>query len=229
MALTSSQNLTKKFFGAADKIQLYRELSFMLRAEYPLQQAIDELYWSASKRGKKPNISTAIILQDWGRKLRGGREFADAIGDWISPNERMIIESGKGGDGLAKVLDETINMLQGMSEMCGAVIGSMIYPTFQFLLSFMMIYIVGTNVIPEFMRSVPADKLTGVAASLMWLSYFAKNLLFPTVAVLFVFVAVSIWSLPRLTGSASMFVEGLPPGRSTGCSTASASCSRLPP
>ncbi len=194
----------------SDRLAVYRKLSALLRNRFSLMDALDRLHQIASKDGKNPDDTMAIAIHEWVKSIQNGESFSVALRGWASPTELLMLSVGDIAN-LELALDNTVNVVEGMNKMKGPVVNAIAYPSFLICMVLFLIYGVGRWMVPPMVDAVPGMVWTGLAKSLVDLSYFVADytiLFFAALPVLFLIV---LFSFPRWRGRSRTMVENVPP------------------
>lgn len=194
----------------SDRLSVYRKLSALLRNRFSLMDALDRLEQIASKDGKNPDDTMAIAIREWGKSIQNGESFSVAMRGWAPSTELLMLSVGDVAN-LELALDNTINVVEGMNKMKGPVINAIAYPAFLICMVLFLIYGVGRWMVPPMVDAVPGMIWTGLAKSLVDLSYFVAEytlLFFSVLPVIFLIVTLSF---PSWRGRTRTIVENVPP------------------
>lgn len=155
-------NLNKLKFGLKVRISLYERIASFLDAGIDLTNALEKI----QSRYKKARDYRAKILEKWLTELKKGKDFSEAIIDWVPPSEFMLIDAGiKTGDP-AGGLRKTIVLAKSSAENKGAIIGGLIMPVFLFLMLFGMIIGFKIKMVPVFEGILPLEEWPSMARTL---------------------------------------------------------------
>lgn len=193
------------------RIRLWRKIGSMIDNGVPILAAIEELQKRAKTKGvKHPDV---IMFENWIGYLKRGERFSTAIEDWIPKGESMIIAAGEQSGDLIGAFNSAITLTVASKDIRGAVIGGVTYPLVLFGLAIGLMWLFGTQVIPQFSKLAGGDdsKWTGLAQAAVKLSHFTQNYLIWVLIFVTTILALLIYSLPRWDGSLRIKADRFPP------------------
>jgi len=195
--------------SSQSRIDVYRMLYFMLRNGISVYDANKELYKRALKKGKShPHV---IMYGEWIAQMDGGRDFADAMGDWVPLDERTLISAGGKAGKLEAILLRVIESVKFSAQIKKALLGATLYPAILFVVAMLITVMFGIKIIPVFAEISDPKTWTGIAKSLHILSSVVKGYWWVFVVVVIGVVVAYKLSLPRFTGKARTWLDRYPP------------------
>ena len=180
------------------RLKIYRKLASLLRNRFSLMDALDLLHRAASNDGKNPDEPMAIAIANWGKSLQNGLTFSDALKGWAPDRERLMLSVGDVSD-MESALLNLIRVTEGSTKMIRPIVGAIVYPSFLFMMSVLIIYAIGVYMVPPMLEAAPNVRWRGTAATLVDLSYWIKEnwafafSILPVVALI-IYLTIGIWA-----------------------------------
>ncbi|MDR1697170.1 MAG: type II secretion system F family protein [Rickettsiales bacterium] len=197
-------------FNPSKRIAVYQKIASLLRNDFTLMNALDRVYAAESRMGAKPSEPAAIMIKDWQRNLERGQPFFAAVSDWVPASDVMMLTLGDVSK-LSVALDNVVLVSSGVSRINSATISGILYPVFLLGLTALIIIGVGIYLVPPLMDAAGGDvQWRGTAATLVWVSDFAKNNWLSVLILLAALGALVWWSLRNWFGRLRVFADGLP-------------------
>lgn len=203
--------MAKLSFGVQTKTRLMRQMQRLNKAGISTTASLDMLYNLYSQNGKKPKDSTAIVVNEWRKKLKSGRSLAKSLSGWINKSEEMIIEAGEQSNKLSEAMGDALDASTAARRIRKTIITAMAYPMVMLVALFLMLYGFSTGIVPSFAQIVPPTQWTGNAARMYSLSQFVINWMVFLVAGIVALGIVTVVSLPNLKGPIRTTLDKLPP------------------
>lgn len=194
----------------SDRLALYRKLMALLRNRFSLMDALDRMYQIASKDGKNPDDSMALCVVALMRSIQNGDSFSVAMRGWAPSTEILMLSVGDVSN-LELALANTIKVVEGMNRMKAPVVNAIAYPAFLICMVILLIWGVGKYMVPPMIDAVPGLIWTGLAKSLVDLSYFVSDhpiILFSTFPIISIII---MWTFPRWKGRLRAKFDKAPP------------------
>lgn len=195
---------------ASDRLAVYRKLLALLKNRFSLMDALDRLYQIASKDGKNPDDTMAIAVTHWRRSIQNGDSFSVALRGWAPSTELLMLSVGDVAN-LELALENTIKVVEGVNRMKEPVINAISYPMFLICMVIFLIWGVGRFMVPPMVDAVPDLVWTGLAKSLVDLSYFVADHPYALFATLPVIFSIIIFTFPRWRGGLRAKFDKAPP------------------
>lgn len=192
------------------RLKIFRKIASLLRNRFSLMNALDLLHDGASNGGKNPNEPLAIAIASWVKALQNGLNFSDAIKGWAPDRERLMLSVGDVSD-LESALLNLIKVTEGSTKMIRPIIGAIAYPAFLFMMAVLIIYGIGSYMVPPMIDAAPNTVWRGLAKNLVDVSEWVRNywliaFLFLPVMMVVIYLTIGIW-----TGPVRAFVDKFPP------------------
>lgn len=194
----------------SDRLAVYRKLMALLKNRFSLMDALDRLYQIASKDGKNPDDTMAIAVTHWRRSIQNGDSFSVALRGWAPSTELLMLSVGDVAN-LELALENTIKVVEGVNRMKEPVINAISYPMFLICMVIFLIWGVGRFMVPPMVDAVPDLVWTGLAKSLVDLSYFVADHPYALFATLPVIFSIIIFTFPRWRGGLRVKFDKAPP------------------
>jgi type II secretory pathway component PulF len=199
------------WFGAKERLKLYKSLATLLRNNVPLRTALVTTYGVYSDDGRKPDRIEAIVLQDCIAGVDNGRALSVVLQHWVPFDEHSTIATGDRGGKVADALMRGADVIKRKGTMRKALINAITYPAFLMLSVGVAFYVIATNVLPRLLANVKPEHMDSSIQLLSWLSSLvADNGGALLTGIVIVSIGVGV-SLPRLTGRFRFYADKLPP------------------
>ena len=197
-------------YSAESRSRLYQKLASLLENGKRLQESVEDLSRRASSRSK--TSPDAVALNEMSKKLRSGRPFSEAVKDFASSGEVMIIKAGESASRLPDALRLAAETLAANSRIKSVIVKALAEPIMMFSMLFISFYVVGNMVVPQLAAVVSPAEWTGSAAGLYVVSKITNSPLsaIPVIAF-FVSLAVIFATLNVWTGKIRTQADQLPP------------------
>ncbi len=193
------------------RMAVSRKIASLLRNNFTLMDALNRIEMIESKNGRKPNEPFAVAMREIQKNLERGMTFSEATRGWVPYEETLLLMSGNVSSLLVS-LENVGRVVGGIRRIKRAMWGAIAYPLFLLFLTFGIIVMVGVYLVPPLAEAAGSEVIWhGTAASLVWVSDFAKKYWFIFgVAVIGIF-SVMWLSLPIWTGKIRTLFDKLPP------------------
>ncbi len=199
------------FFGARQRLKVYRSLATLLRNRVPLKPALLTCADVYGEHGKKPNRIEAMVLQDCLIAIDQGRALAEALRRWLPFDEYSAIAAGQRSARLAQALLRAVSMIRRKERMRKALIHATAYPAVLLLALGASFYLIAAHVMPKLLRMMPSQQWSASVRALDWIAQWtAQHGAFLLTGIGALICAIWI-SLPRLTGRIRVMLDALPP------------------
>lgn len=195
--------------SSQSRIDVYRMLYFMLRNGISVYDSCKELYKRALKKGKShPHV---IMYGQWLAQMDGGRDFADALGDWVPTEERVLISAGGKAGKLEIILLRVIESVKFGANIKKALLAATVYPAVLFVVAMLITVMFGVKIIPVFAEISNPATWHGIAKSLHIMSGIVKGYWWVFVIAVVSLIVIYRMSLPRFTGKTRAWLDRYPP------------------
>ncbi len=194
----------------SDRLAFYYKLRALLHNRFSLMDALERMYQIYSKEGKKPTESMAVAITTWMRQIRNGDTFSIALRGWAPSTEVLMLSVGDVSN-LEDALANTIKVVEGMNRMKEPVFSAVSYPLFLMVMVILLIYGVGAYMVPPMVDAVPNLIWTGMAKSLVDLSYFVRDHPLPLFLTLPILIVLVVLTFPRWKRESRAFADKMPP------------------
>ena len=189
--------VTRIQFGSHQRIELYDALSTLVENGTMVTIAIEKMEEIYSSHGKKKGDPRARILRDCLDKINRGVKLSDALGPWVSYEEKTIISSGEKSGDLVSSFNRCISLISKKGEIRGALLG-LTYPAFLMVMAGYMLNLIATKLIPKLARTVNPELAEGSVKTLFNLAYFVNNygmISIISIVVMAILIAISLGNL----------------------------------
>ena len=211
MAINWRRIEAKMNFGTKTRARVYMKLASFIKSGVALSTALDIMLNIATDDGKNKKDPMAYIYRDWLNKVNNGLPFGKAVGDWVPPEDKVILDAGDKSGTLDTSLERAVKVQYASNKIKNTIMVGLAQPTILFTMACFLMVIFGEKVIPAFAEAYPRDKWTGLPATLGVISDLIIGYMIPIVITVLSVIAVSIWSLPRWTGPLRAKFDKYPP------------------
>lgn len=215
-----NRSFMKMQFTVNKRIALFRMLASLLRNQVTIGNALEQLIAINNEDKRSRKTPEAFALREWLANMKGyastnnqrrGNTFAEAIADWVTPAEVVIITAGQNGGRLPNALEDVIVMLGGMKKIRGSIITAVAYPTAIVAAIFGVLGIFAYQVLPAFAQILPYSQWAGKAYLLYVMASLTKQGAIPLAVLLAGLVYLFMRSLPRWRGRFRAWLDLRPP------------------
>jgi len=194
----------------AGRRRLWMKLAKLIGNSVPILQALESLH------GRRKAIHgvgdpQVIALRSWIHGMNNGKRLSQMLDGWVGTEERMLIAAGETSGTLELSLSAAARVMEAKKEIRGAIVSGMAYPTILVIVAFVILYIFGFKVVPEFTKIVPAESFHGLAGFLVMLANFAQGWIFVVAGGVLASIAAFFVALPRWDGRWRVFLDRYPP------------------
>jgi type II secretory pathway component PulF len=182
------------------RMNAYRKIASLLRNDFTLTEALERLWQIESKDGKNKNEPFAIAFREMQNMLERGGSFFDAVKGWSPDVESLMLSVGDISK-LSIALENTVRVCEGTAKIKHALTSAIAYPLFLFIMTFIIIIMVGVYLLPPMLDAAGKDIIwNGAARNLVEISeLFGNNWAHISLAGAAILLAI-YFSMPRLTG-----------------------------
>lgn len=131
-----------------DVTNFSRQMSDLLRAGLPLVRSLQVINQQTA------NARMVDIIKSLGSDVEGGMAFSDALAKHpkiFSPLYSSMVKAGEAGGMLDQVMERLAGFMEAEQETRGKVISAMTYPVFMVVVCILVIIVLFTVVVPNFM------------------------------------------------------------------------------
>lgn len=197
--------------AATARLDVYRMYSSLISHGRAVNLVLATHWALASNDGAKPSSNQAIMASHWLSAIHQHGLLGHAMRPWLPHDEAMLIQAAETSGELQRGLDNACMSLLASKAMKSALITALAYPLVLLVATFVVIYTIGTQLLPQFAGILPPEAWTGSAVVLKYISYFAEHLLIPVVLAILLIATAICFSLPRWTNRFRDMVDRLPP------------------
>lgn len=196
-------------FSTVMRMKLYRKIVSFIKQGSPLFDMLLKLE-SKYEASKKGDVRAAVIRY-WIREMNNGKDFSEAIKEWVPPAEMMLIQAGEKSGAMEEAINNAIDVTEASKNMKSAIIGALSYPAILLVILFGMIYLFSTNVVPKLTSIKDPETWPGPAHTMYKMSVFVESYwLFVIGGLICTFIAIN-YTIPRLTGKVRDSLDKIPP------------------
>lgn len=202
--------LAKFQFGGKVRGRTYKKLATFLKNGVPLSEALTIMWRHTSEDGKKRNDPTALILNEWRKRVGNGDTFGTAISGWVPEGDRVIIDGGEKA-GLHEAIMDAIKINAAGKKILKTIWLGAAYPIILTIVALGFMIMFSVRIVPAFTQVLPRSQWQGSAATMANIADGIYHYLVPgLVAFGFVCFAVS-YTMPRWVGRIRVIADKYPP------------------
>jgi len=195
----------KRDFNA--RARLWRKLSKLLSDGIPILAALDAVVQLRAK--DDPHY---IAASEWRNGLKRGRRFSEVCRPWLSSHEALILVAGDESGRLSESLEQMIFISKSLKKIRTSVYDGLAYPIFLVVLSFGVMFLFGTKIIPAFTSAASGGaQWTGMAGLMIAVAEFVRSYIFLVAAGVMGLAGLVVFSLPRWNGRLRVFLDRFAP------------------
>lgn len=192
------------------RVRLWKKLAKLISNQVLILSALELMKRQRAEISGSEH-QEVIALGSWIMKMHNGAKLSEAIKGWVTEGELMLIAAGETSGELESVLISTTLMMESKGQIQKAILGGVIYPLFLTILAFLVLYLFGFKVVPQFNKIVGPDKWHGLAAFVAGISEFTRAWLFHVAALIVALIIAFFISLPRFDGRLRIALDRFPP------------------
>lgn len=193
------------------RMAVSRKIASLLRNNFTLMDALHRIEMIESYDGRKPNEPFAIAMREIQKNLERGMTFSEATRGWVPNEETLLLTSGNVSSLLVS-LENVGRVVDGIKRIKRAMWSALAYPMFLFCLTVAIIIMVGLYLVPPLAEAAGSEIVwRGTAASLIYVSNFAKQYWYIFAAGIVGGFSVMWLSLPIWTGWPRTLFDKIPP------------------
>lgn len=201
----------KMSFGGQHRADTYERLASLLK-QVKLDVAIRALYDVASEGGKKPNEGKAVIFSHTMEAIGRADKLGDALEPFVPQAESLLLISGERAGDLSLMLRNAASVVRARADMIGAVIAETMTPLVLLLSAVGYVVFYAISVVPKLvLPSMKPDNWEPAAKALVYTSKVLVSHGWIALPIVAAFIALVIYSIPRLTGRVRLYLDYLPP------------------
>lgn len=199
--------LAKRLFGNTARAKIYDKFArFIDDGGLTETEAIA----SFQRRYETRNDVREVIFTEWRAALERGEKFHEAIADWVSPSEQVLIAAGEESGKLGKALRTTSFFLTAQGQMLSALISRLIMPAILLLGMIAIVVMFGLEFQPMLVQQLPLEQWPESGQKLAFMSRAIIEFWWLITPLLVGLVAGVAWLLPNWTGAVRDAVGKLP-------------------
>lgn len=185
--------------------RFYEQASAQLENERPLTDILLK-FRDRLKRRNRPK-SADMIHQVW-RRVRNGDTLVHAMGESLTDLERSVLGSGEQIGNLPLAMNLILEVRERTGDLKWKLIASFFPPLVYLISIYLTLLVIGSQVVPQFLDSIPLRRWTGWAYVLYLMGEVAVGWSAPIVIGGFaIAVGLTWWALPRWTGAGRAFFD----------------------
>lgn len=192
--------------GGSIRKRLWTRINNMMSNDVQLLVAIKEIRRRREATGRTKD-GTTIALKTWETALDNGDKLSTALQGWAPDAEIMLIAAGEDSGEWSSAFTSAIMMSDARSSIRSAILMGMAYPVFLFVLAFGVLFLFGYQIVPAFASTVPADRWTGLAKTMVDVSAFVRGWLWLVTLLTVGLIIAFFVSLPRWDGAIRVWLD----------------------
>lgn len=200
-----------RLFSMEERIAFFERLAELLEANFSITNAL-RVYYEGYEEKLDSTDSRVVFLRDILVNMGEGKNFSAALSPWVSPTERILLESGEKSGHLAEALRSCGQVARNSREIKGSMKAQLIDPAINTMIFIGTAIYTATSILPVFTHMSNPNGWSGFLYWWYAISEFFKNDLYLVLIVLAVYAIFAWWTLPRLRdGPFRRVLEKLPP------------------
>ncbi|EOX7343107.1 TPA: hypothetical protein F6U33_25465 [Citrobacter freundii] len=195
------RKLSQLTFNAADRRDIYENFRQFMLDGATAKKAYQCMIDGYTRRGKKPNDATAVILRECAETLNSGKSLAHSLKDWFPESERSVIAAcdiaGRSADGFK----EAAKIASAEFRLVKAIRSTSMISLFMMFNAFAILYIVCSFLVPIVMQYVPLERWNAIQTTIYYFYSFLSSYGIIVIAIMIFGVYLFFRSLTRWTGN----------------------------
>lgn len=185
--------------------RLYQQASSQLENGLTLAQILEDFRERLARRGRE---RAAEAAHDVARKVRDGMTLMAAMGAGLSDLERSVLDAGERAGQLPEAMRLVLEVREQTARLRQKLQASFFAPTVYLLTLYAVLFLIGAQIVPQFLDFVPLDQWTDWAYAMYWMGQLAVGWPAPVLfGSLGAYAIWSWWALPRWDGSGRRFLD----------------------
>ena len=150
----------------------------------------------------------AALFGEINKQVRDGRTLTEAMTPYMTDIEIGLLSAGEKAGKTAQSMRFIVDTKERERRIVSKIRSSMLNPLVYMITAFIVLYIIGSSIVPQFAQIVPASRWRGTAGLMRDMGAFATGWDMPIfIAALIILVAVIWRAMPRWTGRARDFFD----------------------
>lgn len=208
------QTLELKFlkmqFNFKLRMNFFHELIALLNAGYSRGEALEVIWRLGTNEGKDTKSTLARIYTDIRLKLQNGLGFGEAIRQWISHDDYMILDTIEDSDEFATYLARYCKTLETNRKQNKSLAGLLGYPVLLVAMAYGVLVYFSIGIAPELSRLFPIGNWQGLAYWVFSTGNLLALFLPVTICLAVVVPLITILSFPRWSSGLRHHADKLP-------------------
>lgn len=195
----------KAAFNWKIRQSFYRHVANQVAKSVPVEKALETF---RTRLQRKKRVSSDKIIATVIRRMKDGSKLSVALSKYLPADEAIIISSGELSGNLPKALTLLVESKRRVERVKAAFRSSMFAPIVYVVVMYIVLYILGSQVVPGLQQAYPKEKATGLVSLLYTAGDLANSYwaFLPPVVALIITVGI-IYSLPRWKGKGRVIAE----------------------
>ncbi|CAE6956592.1 type II secretion system F family protein [Paraburkholderia domus] len=191
-----SWSLRKKF---------YEQASTQIENGLGLTKVLGDFRDRLTRRGRKK--AGAAFHQVY-RRVEDGKTLTEALGRKITDLERTVISAGEKAGSIPRSMRLVLDVREMTARMIGQLRSSFFAPGVYMLAMYLVLFIIGDYIVPQFTAAVPVKKWTGWAYTMYQMGDLATSWKTPIVfGGIAAYAVWALWASSRWTGAGRTFCD----------------------
>jgi type II secretory pathway component PulF len=177
---------------------LYLQAAAQLDNGLAMTAILNDFALRLLRRGRDKQAAAVRQVE---RALRDGRPLTSALGDSLKPVERSILSSGEQAGTLAAAMRLVVDVQERTARIASGFRSALVAPAVYIASLWLVLWIIGSMVTPQFTVIVPIERWTGWAYLMYLMGEMAVGWFgWTTLAAAGVLVPLVLWSRTRWSG-----------------------------
>lgn len=192
------------------RIKLWRKIGKLIDNGVPIITALDDIRrHNIDVNGEESPASIAIT--EWIQSMGNGLEFNEAIQDWVTLEERLIISSGEQNGKLSESLESAVIVMGSKRTINKAIRSAIMAPASKFGAMMGLLIYVSIEIVPKFEMLMHGRAWTGFAYVLITTCQYVRTAAPVGTLLLIAGITFMIKKLPTWDGDLRVKLDKYPP------------------
>ncbi|NMM03155.1 type II secretion system protein [Paraburkholderia sp. RP-4-7] len=185
--------------------KFYEQASTQIENGLGLTKVLGDFRDRLIRRGRK---KAGEAFQQVYRHVEDGKTLTEAMGRKITDLERTVISAGEKAGSIPQSMRLVLDVREMTSRMINQLRSSFFAPTVYMIAMYLVLFIIGDYIVPQFTAAVPVKKWTGWAFTMYQMGDLATSWKTPIVfGGIAVYAGWAMWASSRWTGAGRTFCD----------------------
>ncbi len=199
------------FFSLEERIAFFENLAGLLDANFAILQAL-RTYRDGYAEKMDSTDTRLIFLRDVIGKMEEGASFSRAAASWVSPTEKVLLDSGEKSGHLSNALRSCGQVARNVQEIRSSIKSQLIEPAINAVIFMGTAIYTARDIFPIFVRMSNPKTWGGYLYWWYAISEFISHNIVYIAAAIFAYIVFAWWTLPRVKdGPFRRILEKFPP------------------